>query len=146
MTASAFIRSAAERAPALRVLGEEIDVLASGDETGAYELFVQRGKPGMGPPPHAHDWHESFYILTGEVEVGVGERVALCRPGALAHVPAGTPHWFRFVTEGEMLSVTSRLGASRFFADVDSASGGRNDVDTTIAVAIDHGLTLHAPT
>jgi quercetin dioxygenase-like cupin family protein len=139
-----FIRSEAERPAPLRVLAEEITVIASGEETGSYELFVQKGKPGMGPQPHAHDWDESFFVFRGEIEVGVGDRSALCRPGAFAHVPAGTPHWFRFVTDGEMLSVTSRLGASRFFADVDRASGG-TDLAATLAVALEHGLTVHRP-
>jgi mannose-6-phosphate isomerase-like protein (cupin superfamily) len=140
-----FIRAAAARPPALRVLGEEIDILASGEETGGYELFVQRGGLGMGPPLHAHDWDESFYILSGEIEVGVGEETALCGPGTLAHVPAGTVHWFRFLTDGEMLSITSRLGASLFFAEVERATGGRNDVEETVGVALRHGLTVHPP-
>ena len=140
MTAMGFILAAQDRAPAYGVLGEEVQVIASGAETGGYELFVQKGAPGMGPPPHAHDWDESMYILGGEVEIGVGGETRLCGLGALAHVPAGTPHWYRFVTDGEILSVTSRLGASRFFAQVD-----RTDAETTIAAAGDHGVTLHVP-
>jgi len=145
MPGPGIIRAVADRGPALRVLGEEITVLASGAETGGYELFVQKGGPGMGPPPHAHDWDESFYILQGELDIGVGEAVAVCGPGALVHVPAGTIHWFRFRSEGEMLSVTSRLGASLFFAEVDRATGGANDVERTVAVAHGHGLTVHPP-
>lgn len=140
MTVPGFILAVQDRAPAYGVLGEEIQVLASGDDTGGYELFVQKGEPGMGPPPHAHDWDESMYILGGEVEIGVGGETRLCARGALAHVPAGTPHWYRFVTDGEILSVTSRVGASRFFAEVD-----QNDAETTIAAAAGHGVTLHAP-
>ena len=138
MTAKGFILAAQDRAPAYGVLGEEVQVIASGETTGGYELFVQRGAPGMGPPPHSHDWDESMYILSGEVELGVGGETRLCGAGALAHVPAGTPHWYRFVSDGEILSVTSRLGASRFFAKVD-----RNDPETTIAAAADHGVSLH---
>ena len=138
MTAIGFILAEQNRAPAYGVLGEEVQVIASGAETGGYELFVQKGSPGMGPPPHAHDWDESMYILGGEVEIGVGGETSLYGPGALAHVPAGTPHWYRFVTDGEILSVTSRLGASRFFAQVD-----RSDAETTITAAGDHGVTFH---
>ena len=138
MTAKGFILAEQDRAPAYGVLGEQVQVIASGETTGGYELFVQRGGPGMGPPPHSHDWDESMYILSGEVELGVGGETRLCGAGALAHVPAGTPHWYRFVSDGEILSVTSRLGASRFFAQVD-----RNDPETTIAAAADHGVSLH---
>jgi quercetin dioxygenase-like cupin family protein len=138
MTAAGFILAEQDRAPAYGVLGEEIQVLASGDETGGYELFVQKGGPGLGPPPHAHEWDESFYILNGKVEVGIEGETRLCGPGALAHVPAGTTHWYRFVTEGEILSVTSRLGASSFFAEVD-----RKDAETTIAATAGHGVTCY---
>ena len=139
MAAAGFILAKQDRAPAYGVLGEEIQVIASGEETEGYEIFVQKGGPGMGPPPHAHGWDESMYILAGEVELGVGDEARVCGPGALAFIPAGTPHWYRFVTDGEILSVTSRLGASRFFRQVD-----RNDAERTIAAAADHGVTLHA--
>ena len=118
-------------------------MLASGEVTGGYEIFIQQADAGSGPPPHTHDWDESFYVLRGEIEFGVGTESMICGPGALAHVPGGTPHWFRFRTEGEMLSITSRLGASRFFTDVDRASpDGAPDLDRTIAVALSHGLTF----
>ena len=138
MTATGFILAEQDRAPAYSVLGEQVQVLASGADTGGYEVFVQKGGPGLGPPPHAHEWDESMYILSGEVEVGIGGETRLCGPGALAHMPAGTTHWYRFVTDGEILSVASRLGASTFFAEVDGS-----DAETTIAATVDHGVTCY---
>jgi len=146
MTGRAFISNGAELPRPLNVLGERITVLASGAATGGYEIFRQEGEPGQGPPPHAHDWDESFLIVNGKVEIGIGDESVLCGPGAIAHVPAGTSHWFRFETDGEMISVTSRRGASEFFADVDSAiSRGPLDLEKTLAVAERHGLTVFAP-
>ncbi len=143
MKATAFIRAAAEQPRALNVLGEEITVLASGEATGGYEVFLQRGHTGDGPPPHTHDWDETFYVIAGSVEIGAGDQSQLCQPGAIAHAPAGTPHWFRFHTDGAMVSVTSRLGASEFYADVDRAtSGATSAVETTVAVALRHGMTF----
>jgi quercetin dioxygenase-like cupin family protein len=138
MTIAGFILAEQDRAPAYGVLGEQIQVLASGDETGGYELFVQKGGPGLGPPPHSHEWDESMYVLSGEVEVGIDGETSLCGPGALAHLPAGTTHWYRFVTDGEILSVASRLGASKFFAEVDGS-----DAETTIAATVDHGVSCY---
>jgi hypothetical protein len=44
-----------ETAPApLNVVGEKITVLASGAQTGSYEIFRQAGPEGSGPPPHSH--------------------------------------------------------------------------------------------
>src|SRR6185312_3941170 len=111
MTRHAFITNRPQQPRALNVLGEAITVLASGEDTGGYEVFRQEGQAGQGPPPHAHDWDETFCVVAGEVEVAAGDHTALVKPGGIAHVPAGTLHWFRFVTDGAMISITSRLGA-----------------------------------
>ncbi len=143
MTTAPFIHLASDHPRALNVLGEKITVLASGEVTGGYEIFIQKGDAGVGPPPHAHDWDESFYVVRGEIEFGIGTMSRVCGPGALIHVPTGVSHWFRFRSEGEMLSITSRLGASTFFTDVDRVSpNGAVDMDRTVAVALNHGLTF----
>lgn len=105
-------------ADALDVVGEQIVVLASGEQTGGYEIFLQRGPEGSGPPPHEHPWDESFYVTKGEVEFGIGDESTTASAGTLVHLPAGTVHWFRFGSGGgEMISMTSELGASKMFTD-----------------------------
>ena len=52
---------------ALNVVGERITVLASGEQTGSYEVFHQAGPEGSGPPPHNHPWDEAFYVTRGEI-------------------------------------------------------------------------------
>jgi hypothetical protein len=43
-----------DQAPApLKMVGEEITVLASGEQTGSYEIFRQSGSEGSGPRPTA---------------------------------------------------------------------------------------------
>src|ERR1700735_4620816 len=87
----------ASAAPALNVVGEQITVLASGAQTGSYEIFRQAGPEGSGPPPHSHPWDEAFYVIAGQVSFGVdGDDTLLAPPGTLAHFPAGSVHWFRF--------------------------------------------------
>ena len=137
--AEGFIRSASDY-PSYRVVGERIAVAASAVETGGLELFHQIGEVGQGPPPHAHAWDETFIVVKGEVEIGVGDKAALCGPGGVAHAPAGTYHWFRFVSDGEMVSVTSRAGAADFFADVDRTTEGSADLEVLLPVALRHGL------
>ena len=57
-----------DTAPApLNVVGEKITVLASGAQTGSYEIFRQAGPEGSGPPPHSHPWDESFYVVKGDI-------------------------------------------------------------------------------
>jgi quercetin dioxygenase-like cupin family protein len=49
-----------------------------------------------GPPRHIHDaYDEAWYVLEGEIEFSVGDRVELCGPGSLAFAPRGTVHGFR---------------------------------------------------
>jgi quercetin dioxygenase-like cupin family protein len=146
MGAEPFFVTPASYDPALRVVGEEITVLASGRRTGGYEVFLQKGPAGVGPPPHNHDWDETFVVTRGEVTFGIGGLEQTVGPGALVHVPAGHTHWFRFGDKGaEMISVTSRLGASVFFAEVDrEVAPGPPDLPTLAAVAERHKINIGA--
>ncbi len=119
MTARPFTVSPEEYADALEIVGEQVTVLASGEATHGYEIFLQRGPRGSGPPPHSHPWDESFFVTRGEIDFGIGADSKTAAPGTLVHLPAGTVHWFRFGPGGgEMISITSRLGASRMFAEM----------------------------
>ncbi len=127
----------------LNVVGEQITVLASGAATAGYEIFLQQGPEGSGPPPHSHPWDESFYVTTGEIEFGIENESRVASPGTLVHLPAGTTHWFRFGKGGQMISMTDRLGASRMFSDMDrEASPGRPDPEKLAAIAARHGAAI----
>ena len=67
--------------------------------------------------------------------------------GTLVHLPAGTLHAFRFRQGGAaMVSITSRLGASSMFAEMDrEIAPDRPDVETLLAIAMRHGLTVGEP-
>ena len=128
----------------LTVVGDQITVLASGDQTGSYEVFHQAGREGSGPPPHNHPWDEAFYVISGEITVGVGDQVAVARPGTFVHVPAGTTHWFRFgAGGGEMVSLTSREGAAKLFADLDrEIAPGKPDLGKIVEIAARHKASI----
>ena len=138
-----FVVAPEDYAPALDIVGEHVTVLASGEATEGYEIFLQRGPAGSGPPPHSHPWDESFYVVKGRIDFGIGSESATASPGTLVHLPAGTVHWFRFRTDGEMLSITSRLGASRMFADMAREVAPVNpDVGKLAEVGSRHGLKV----
>ncbi len=142
-----FIVVPAQAPRSLNVVGEKITVLASSEQTGSYEIFLQVGPEGSGPPPHNHPWDESFYVLSGEVTVGVDKGEIIALPGTLVHVSAGTTHWFRFGKGGsEMLSMTSHEGASRLFTDFDhEISPEKPDLGKLIEIARRHGLVVVPP-
>jgi len=144
MAAKPFFVAPESYASALDIVGERVTVLASGEATEGYEIFLQRGPESSGPPPHSHPWDESFYVVRGEIEFGIGDESRTAGPGTLVHLPAGTVHWFRFGRGGgEMISVTSRLGASRMFADMAREIAPVNpDLEQLAEVGGRHGLKV----
>ena len=144
MAARPFIVAPNDYAPTLDIVGEHVTVLASGEATEGYEIFLQRGPEGSGPPPHSHSWDESFYVVRGAVDFGIGSESATAAPGTLVHLPAGTEHWFRFGRGGgEMISMTSRLGASRMFTDIAREIAPVNpDLEKLAEVGSRHGLKV----
>ncbi|MDZ4865799.1 MAG: cupin domain-containing protein [Alphaproteobacteria bacterium] len=130
----------------LNIVGEQLTVLASGARTGGYEVFLQQGPEGSGPPPHHHPWDESFYVVKGEIEFGIDDKAMVASPGTLVHLPAGTTHWFRFGKGGgEMVSMTSREGASHFFTDLAREVAPTNpDLGKLVEVGARYGLKVEA--
>ena len=147
MTARPIVVSPADYARPLDVVGEHITVLAAREATEGYEIFLQEGPEGSGPPPHSHGWDESFFVIEGTVEFGHGDERLSAGPGTLVHLPAGTTHWFRFgAGGGEMLSLTSREGASHFFTELDREVAPVNpDIGKLVAIADRHGLKFPPP-
>ncbi len=131
----------------LNIVGEQITVLAGGDRTGSYEVFHQMGPEGSGPPPHSHPWDEAFYIVAGEIAFGIGEQELVAHAGTFVHLPAGTSHWLRFGKGGgEMISLTSREGASHMFEDFDrEVSPTAPDIGKLIELGRPYGLTVDVP-
>lgn len=138
-----FVVTQASAPRPLNVVGEKITVLASGDQTGGYEVFLQDGPPDTGPPPHSHPWDETFYVIKGEVAFSLGEEHQRAMPGTLVHLPAGTVHWFRCGPDGAlMLSITSKKGASQLFAAIDrEIPPGPMDVAKIVSVITANGVT-----
>jgi quercetin dioxygenase-like cupin family protein len=144
MPVKPFIVEPKDYAPTLDVVGEHITILAAGAATGGYEIFLQRGREGSGPPPHSHPWDESFYVVGGAVDFGIGAETRTGSPGTLVHLPAGTVHWFRFGRGGgEMISMTSREGASKMFTDMAREIAPVDpDLEQLAAVGGRHGLKV----
>lgn len=136
-----------ERPKALDLVGEDMTVLASSGQTGSYEIFLQACREGSGPPPHHHPWDEAFYLLRGEVRFGANGREATVQAGTLVHIPSGTTHWFKASDGGaEMLSITSKDGASAFFTAISRDSAGNvPSFEDVIRIAASHGSTIVVP-
>ena len=84
------------------------------------QITYQTGEEGIGPPPHRHDWDESFFVTKGEILFSCGGTTSSCKAGTLVHVPAGTMHAFSFGSGGgELLEITGRgSNAIRMFTGI----------------------------
>lgn len=109
MSTQPFVVRPDQRPPALKVMGARITPLAPETAMTDLQLTYQAGEEGIGPPPHRHDWDESFFITKGEVRFTCGGQTSSCGIGTLVHVPAGTVHAFSFGPGGgELLEITGR--------------------------------------
>ena len=130
---------------ALNVVDTKVTVLASNGATGGYEITLQQGDEGTGPPPHSHDWDEAFFILKGEVEFAYGDKTVVAVPGTLVHLPAGTVHGFRYrAGGGEMLEITGQGGcASKMFTAVDrEIPPGPPDIPKLVGILKQNGVSV----
>ena len=143
--ADATVARKADEGQAYWMLGGLYVVKVSSEETGGAATVMEMTMPaGMGPPPHTHPWDESFYVVGGRIDFGIGGESLTATAGTLVHLPAGTVHWFRFgAGGGEMVSMTSRLGASKLFEDMAREISPTNpDLAKLTEVGARHGLTV----
>jgi quercetin dioxygenase-like cupin family protein len=107
--------------PHIGLVGDTYTVLLGGKDTaGRYTLIEMHIPPGGGPPPHRHDFEESFIILEGEVEAIFRGVKSVARAGQTLHIPANAPHQFqnKSASPVRLLCICSPAGQEEFFAEV----------------------------
>lgn len=130
------------RLPHVSLVGDTYTLLLTGRETnGRYCLIDMHVPPGGGPPPHRHDFEESFTVLEGEIEVTCRGQTSVVREGETVHVPALAPHAFTNVSprRARLLCICSPAGQEEFFLEVGVPVIGRTEapppLDTAAQVA-----------
>ena len=111
----------AQSLPHVGVVGDTYTILLSGKDTnGRYGLIDMLVPPGGGPPPHRHDFEESFTVLEGEIEATFRGKKLVVRAGETIHIPANAPHYFKNVTSqaARLLCICSPAGQEDLFAVV----------------------------
>jgi quercetin dioxygenase-like cupin family protein len=93
-------------------------VCLSGPDTGgAYCLLEVSAAPGVSVPRHTHTREdESYYVLSGELEVVVGEKAFVLQAGDTLIAPRDIPHELRNPgsAENHFLLIFSPSGFERF--------------------------------
>ena len=103
------------------IAGDTYTILLSGTGTdGRYCLIDMLVPPGGGPPPHRHDFEESFTILEGEIEATFRGRKSVVRTGETVNIPANAPHAFTNASKApaRLLCICSPAGQEEFFLAV----------------------------
>jgi mannose-6-phosphate isomerase-like protein (cupin superfamily) len=114
-------RSENDNAPHLGVVGDTYTILLSGKDTaGRFCLIDMHVPPGGGPPPHRHDFEETFVLLEGELDATFRGKKRVIRAGDTVNVPANAPHQFHNSSSSpvRMLCICSPSGQEEFFAEV----------------------------
>jgi quercetin dioxygenase-like cupin family protein len=93
-------------------------VCLSGEDTGGKYCLIEAGlAPGMGVPRHTHTREDgTYYLLSGELEVIVGDEVFVLREGDTLIAPRDIPHQLRNSgnTENHYLLMFSPSGFEGF--------------------------------
>lgn len=105
----------------ISLAGDTYTILLSGADTaGRYCLIDMHVPPGGGPPPHRHDFEETFQVLEGEIEFTFRGEKSIARTGQTVHIPANAPHQFKNISQrsARLLCTCSPAGQEEFFRQV----------------------------
>jgi len=140
MSAQTIVFPNSHEGARLRVVGDTVRVLATNAETDRqFEVFEVNGPRDSGPPPHAHPWSEAYLIVSGSMEVLVGEHASDVGSGGFAHIPAGMIHAYRITSdEARFYVITGPGHASQLFIDLDATT----NFDEVVRAALKNGLTV----
>jgi quercetin dioxygenase-like cupin family protein len=110
-----------QNAPHIGLVGDTYTIVLGGKDTaGRYCLIDMQIPPGGGPPPHRHDFEESFTLLEGEIEATFRGQKSVIKAGQTVSIPADAPHQFQNKSDKpvRMLCICSPAGQEEFFAQV----------------------------
>ncbi|MGO9020111.1 MAG: cupin domain-containing protein [Syntrophobacteraceae bacterium] len=114
--------------PHIGLVGDTYTILLTGNDTnGRFCLIDCIVLPGGGPPPHRHDFEETFIILEGELDLTFRGNKMVARAGDTVNIPSNAPHQFHNSSNEpvRMLCLCSPAGLENFFMQVGTLVEGR---------------------
>jgi len=103
------------------LVGDTYTIAVTGEDTnGRFCLIDMYIPPDGGPPPHRHDFEETFILLEGEIEATFRGKKSTVRAGNTLNIPANAPHQFYNASASpvRMISICSPAGQEKFFLEV----------------------------
>ncbi|MCU1336947.1 MAG: double-stranded beta-helix domain-containing protein [Bryobacterales bacterium] len=110
-----------DQLPHIGLVGDTYTITVTGEQTaGRFCVIDMHIPPGGGPPPHRHDFEETFIVLDGEMEATFRGQKSIVRAGDTINIPANAPHQFHntSVKPVRMLCICSPAGQENFFREV----------------------------
>ena len=110
-----------ETVPHIGLVGATYTITVAGKDTnGRFCVIDMHVPPGGGPPPHRHDFEETFILLDGEVQVTFRGQKSTLRAGDTVNVPSNAPHQFHNASSKpvRMICICSPAGNDEFFREV----------------------------
>jgi quercetin dioxygenase-like cupin family protein len=107
----------------ISVVGDTYRIIISGKQSGGeYAIIDMQVPPGGGPPPHAHaSFHESFYLVDGEIEFKTEAGRHIAKKGDLVNIPkGGAIHGFKNISKSiaHLLCTVIPAGLDEFFQEI----------------------------
>ena len=110
-----------ESLPHIGLVGDTYTILLSGADTdGRYCLIDMHIPPGGGPPPHRHDFEESFTVVEGEIEATFRGEKSIVHAGQTVSIPANAADSFTNASgaTARLLCICAPAGQEEFFTQV----------------------------
>ena len=107
--------------PHVGLVGDTYTITVSGEDTkGRFCVIDMHVPPGGGPPPHRHDFEETFIVLEGEMQAVFRGKKLVVRAGDTINIPANAPHQFHNASTKpvRMICICSPAGQEKFFMEV----------------------------
>jgi mannose-6-phosphate isomerase-like protein (cupin superfamily) len=117
------------------------EVKASGRSTRGSLTLIETTVEG-GPPRHTHTREdESFYVLTGSLDVECGEDRFQAGPGSFVFLPRNLPHTFRSLDgPATALLIATPGGLDEYFAELSAALAANADTAQVRTIQQAYGI------
>ena len=105
--------------PHIGLVGDTYTITVTGAETaGKFCVIDMHIPPGGGPPPHRHDFEETFILLEGEMEATFRGEKSVVKAGDTINIPANAPHRFHNTSSNvtRLICICAPAGQDEFFA------------------------------
>lgn len=136
-------------APAVWGPGDLYSLLATGEETNnAFFQFEAIVPQGGGPRPHIHTREdETFYIVSGSLEILLGDKTYNAKAGDFVYIPRGTVHRFKNIGSQTAVQLVTFVpsGMEKFFQEVFPAVKDRKTAPPPITTELLQRMNEAAP-